>query len=112
MAFLCSSAFVSCDSDEVYFKSKCTAVLDGQTYYDQLPLKAALNPSTTVTPSIKQLENYTVFRGYAKKKEVHRYIISIFIYSQTHWRVYMRKNTTLKKLISTIRTASPHTGNM
>ena len=68
MAFLCSLAFVSCDSDEVYFKSKCTAVLDGQTYYDQLPLKTALNPSTTMTPSIEHLENYTVFHTWLCKE--------------------------------------------
>lgn len=36
-------------SDDVYFKSKCTAVLNGQIYYDQLKLKTALNPSTNRT---------------------------------------------------------------
>ena len=69
MAFLCSFAFVCCDSNEVYFKSKCTAVLNGQIYYDQLLLKAILNPSTTVTPSIEQPENCIVFHTWLCKKK-------------------------------------------
>lgn len=93
MAFLCSLAFVCCDSDEVYFKSKCTAVLDGQTYYDQLPLKTALNPSTTVTPSIEHLENYTVFHTWLCKERGGSpiYYVDIYLFSNSLEGLYEKE---------------------
>lgn len=83
IAFLCSFAFVGCDSDDVYFKSKCTAVLNGQIYYDQLKLKTALNPSTTVTPSIEQLENCIVFHTWLCKEKGGSplYYVDIYLFS-------------------------------
>lgn len=97
MAFLCSLAFVSCDSDEVYFKSKCTAVLNGQTYYDQLLLKAILNPSTTVTPSVEHLENCTVFHTWLCKEKGGSpvnypvYYVDIYLFSNSSEGVYEKE---------------------
>lgn len=90
MVFLCSFAFVCCDSDEVYFKSTCTAVLNGQTYYDQLPLKAALNPSTIMTPSIEHHENYAVFHTWLCKEKGSTpiYYVDIYLFSNSSDDVY------------------------
>lgn len=85
LVFLCSFAIVGCDSDEVYFKSKCTAVVNGQTYYDQLPLKYMINPSTTMSPSIEYHENYMVFSTRLSKERggspVYYVDINLFINS-------------------------------
>lgn len=55
--------FTACEKHdgESYFKTKCVAELNGQTYYDQAPLKYALSPAFIKSPSFDFYEDETIF---------------------------------------------------
>lgn len=65
VTILCIYALTSCEKHEGvdYFKSKCTAELNGQTYIDQTPFRYALSPVAEKTPWFKYSPYTAVFRS-------------------------------------------------
>jgi len=79
--------FTACEKHDgtEYFKSKCTAELNGQTYIDQLPLIYILSPAASMTPSFSYDGNSALFETNLCKERggTPLYYVSIHLFVST-----------------------------
>lgn len=79
--------FTACEKHDgmEYFKSKCTAELNGQTYIDQLPFIYILSPNASKTPSFRCDGNSALFETDLCKERggTPLYYVSIHLFVST-----------------------------
>lgn len=88
VAIVCTMClFSACEKhdSETYFKSKCMAELNGQTFIDQQLLLSAMNPSFTMTPSFNYNEGKAAFQTALSKGRGGKvlYYVDIFLFSDS-----------------------------
>lgn len=87
-AIVCTMClFTACEKHdgESYFKSKCTAELNGQTYIDQQLFLSFMNPSFIMTPSFNYNEGKTAFQTALSKERAGEvlYYVDIFLFADS-----------------------------
>lgn len=84
---LCAAVLTACEKHDGvnYCKSKCIAELNGQTYYDQLPLLSIFSPEAITTPSLSYYDGMVTFDTDLSKERggTPLYYIFIFLYGNS-----------------------------
>lgn len=101
MLVLCMNVLSSCEKHDGtdYFKSKCTAELNGQAYIDQTAFLSILSPSAFITPWLTYDGGIATFCSHlgVDRESESLYRVEIVLYTDTQ-EAYLHEEHTIEQV--------------